>query len=76
MKGSIMTIVAIRTLAQRRSETMTEEVVTKLHRGSNTVKRSVTHLIQRRKKWRRCAHNLEGEGIRLESHWDYRELEE
>lgn len=47
-----------------------EEVVTELWGGSSMVNRSTTHPIWRKRKWRRCAHNSEGEGIRLESHWE------
>ena len=51
-----------------------EETSTKLCRSS-VVKRSMTHPIQRRRKWRRNTQNLEGERKRLETCWDDRELE-
>ena len=67
MKGPMTRTIITHALSQRRSAMMMDEVVTKLLRGSSVMKRFVTHLIQRRRKMRRCIKNLEVEGITLGS---------
>lgn len=76
MKGPVTRLVIMHALAQRRSAIVMEEAMIEMHRGSNMGKRSPTCLIHRGRRWIRCTQKMDGEGVRLEIHWSYRELEE